>query len=321
MEASVVNYSHLSLSNLESRDEKLLTIGYFADGKWSHKAFERLIEDNNISVAFICVRFDTTDKTLMDFCKKYNIDYLKSEDVNSQAFVNEISKYSCDLFVSMSFNQIFKDALINLTKYKVINCHAGKLPFYRGRNVLNWVLINDQKEFGITVHYVDEGIDTGDLILQGTYPISIEDDYSTLLELSYVECANILYDAVCLFKFGAVTGKKQKEIHPNGFYCSQRRSGDENLDWDDTSKNIFNFVRAICNPGPKARAIINGGEVLINKVELVPNSCDYKCIPGAILFIDKAKKGVLVKTSDSCINIIEFEGNVKFKVGDRFEIK
>ena len=72
----------------------------------------------------------------------------------------------------MSFNQIFRKDIINLTPIGIINCHAGKLPFYRGRNILNWVLINDEKEFGITVHFVDEGIDTGDIILQKTFPIT-----------------------------------------------------------------------------------------------------------------------------------------------------
>ena len=60
----------------------------------------------------------------------------------------------------------------NMPPLKTINCHAGKLPFYRGRNILNWVLINDEREFGITVHYVDEGIDTGDIILQRVFPIT-----------------------------------------------------------------------------------------------------------------------------------------------------
>ena len=55
----------------------------------------------------------------------------------------------------MSFNQIFRKKIINTPKIGVINCHAGKLPFYRGRNVLI-VLINDESEFGITVHFIDE---------------------------------------------------------------------------------------------------------------------------------------------------------------------
>jgi methionyl-tRNA formyltransferase len=296
-----------------------IKIGYFADGKWSHEAFKKLIQDPDIVIRFICVRFDTQDNTLLEFSKNFNIDYLKSEKINSQSFIEKISRYECDLFVSMSFNQIFKKEIINLPKYKIINCHAGKLPFYRGRNILNWVLINDEREFGITVHYVDEGIDTGDIILQDNYPITMEDDYSTLLETAYIECANILYRSVCLFKNGNVVGKKQTDIHPIGFYCSQRKIGDENVDWSDSSSNIFNFVRALCFPGPMASAQINGQEVKINKVRLVNDVIKYKCIAGAILYADDKK--ILVKTRDSSIEVIAYESDVKLKIGDRFEIK
>ena len=97
----------------------------------------------------------------------------------------------------MSFDQIFKSEIIYLSKHKIINCHAGKLPFYRGRNVLNWVLINDE-EFGITVHYVDEGIDTGDIILQKKFPISDQDNYKTLLEKSYRMCKYFIWSILMI---------------------------------------------------------------------------------------------------------------------------
>jgi methionyl-tRNA formyltransferase len=176
----------------------------------------------------------------------------------------------------MSFNQIFKTEIINLPKYNTINCHAGKLPFYRGRNILNWVLINDEKEFGITVHFVDEGIDTGDIILQRDYQITDNDNYSTLLERSYIECSNILYDAIILFKNGNIEVKKQIDINHIGFYCSQRKVGDEILNWNQSSREIFNFVRAICKPAPMARSIINGKEMIINKIQLIKNAPEYK---------------------------------------------
>ena len=154
----------------------LLNIGYFADGPWGYKTFNKLIHDSEIKISFICVRFGSKDETLKNYAKQYGIDYLEHENVNSDEFILNLKKYDCDLFISMSFNQIFKNDIINFTKYKIINCHAGKLPFYRGRNVLNWVLINDEKEFGITVHYVDEGIDSGDIILQRIYKISDQDN-------------------------------------------------------------------------------------------------------------------------------------------------
>ena len=257
---------------------------------------------------------------MLNFAKQYNIDYLKHENINSKDFIEKIKKYSCDLFVSMSFNQIFKSEIINLPPLKTINCHAGKLPFYRGRNILNWALINDEKEFGITVHYIDEGIDTGDIILQNSYCISDKDNYKTLLERAYTDCADILYSAISLFKKGIPTSTKQNEINEVGFYCSQRKEGDEILDWNQTSREIFNFVRAICYPAPMARAFLNGIEMKINRAEFIENAQNYKCIVGAIL--NKEKDGsFLVKTKDSFIRIIDFEYNGKFKVGDRFDVK
>ena len=61
---------------------------------------------------------------------------------------------------------------------------------------MNWVLINDEKEFGITVHYDDEGIDTGDIIKQRCFEIKDDYDYNKLLDIAYVECSEILYDAI-----------------------------------------------------------------------------------------------------------------------------
>ena len=295
-----------------------LNIGYFADGPWGHETFNKLINDNQIKISFICVRYDSKDEILKNYAEEHNIDYLKHKNVNSDEFILLLEKYNPDLFVSMSFNQIFKSKIFNLPKYKTINCHAGKLPFYRGRNVLNWVLINDEKEFGITVHFVDEGIDTGDIILQKSFQITDQDNYKTLLEKAYIECANILYDAVLLFKKGNVKTYKQNKIHPVGFYCGERKKGDEILNWNQTSREVFNFVRAICKPGPSARTFINKKELKINKVELVDNVLNYKSTVGSVINITPTS--FTVKTKDNFLKVTEFEFNGKLKIGDRFEV-
>ena len=296
----------------------ILNIGYFADGPWGHNTFKKLIEDNEIKISFICARYDTKDETLKDYAQQNNIVYLKDKNINSEEFISMVEKYKCDLFVSMSFNQIFKSKIINLTKYKIINCHVGKLPFYRGRNVLNWALINDEKEFGITVHYVDEGIDTGDIILQKTFQINDQDDYSSLLEKAYTECPNILYESISFFKNGKIKSFKQNEISPIGFYCVKRKKGDEILDWNQTSREIFNFVRAISRPGPSAKTFINKKEIKINKVELVDNAPKYKSIVGAVVGVSPL--GFTVKTKDSYIKVTEFDFSGKIKIGDRFDV-
>ena len=90
----------------------IFKIGYYADGTWSYETFNKLINDYEIIISFICVRYDSKDKTLKNYAKQYGIDYLKHENINANEFISIIEKYNCDLFVSMSFNQIFKTKII-----------------------------------------------------------------------------------------------------------------------------------------------------------------------------------------------------------------
>lgn len=294
---------------------KKIRIGYFADGPWSHKAFERINADETIEIKFIVPRTDTTDESLLNYANKYNIPYHKGIKVNSDEFYELATSYNCDLFVSMSFNQIFRNRIINLPQLKTINCHAGKLPFYRGRNILNWALINDEKEFGITVHYIDEGIDTGDMILQRTFPITDNDNYSTLLEVAYKECATILYDAIKIIQKEDFKPIKQSDIHPVGFYCGVRGSGDEIINWDLTSREVFNFIRALCQPGPKAITFKNGDIIKINKARMISNAPAYINTTGQI--IGKTQEGFLIKTKDTFLEILEIDSDIKLKIGDK----
>lgn len=292
---------------------KKLHIGYFADGKWGHNAFHKLHEDESIVIDFICVRNDYKDPVLMQLGQENNIDVLYTPNINAEEFLEKLSSYKSDLFVSMSFNQIFREKIRNIPPLSIINCHAGKLPYYRGRNILNWALINDEKEFGITVHYVDDGIDTGDIILQRTYPITDSDNYNTLLDVAYTECPDILYEAIKQIQKGTAKRIIQNTIDKNGLYCGMRKAGDEVLDWNQTSREIFNFIRAITVPGPCACSFTENGKVLFVSSEIIPDAPIYKGIPGQVLL--KNKDFILVKTKDSYIKVTEYKGKVK--VGDR----
>lgn len=292
-----------------------MRIGYFGDGPWAHKAFQKLMQDETIEIVFVMVRYDKRDAVLMEMAKEYQIPLELSENVNSAGFIEKVKAYHADLFVSMSFNQIFKKELIELPPYRTINCHAGKLPFYRGRNILNWALINDEKEFGITVHYMDEGIDTGDIILQKVYPITDEDDYHTLLNRAYIGCAEVLYEAVKAIQNHTVSLIHQKDIDAVGMYCGMRQPGDEIIDWSLSSRRLFNFVRALCTPGPQATSWLNGKKISINKVRMVPGAHEYINTPGQIL--GKTERGFYVKTGDTMLEVVEYTYDGKVRVGDR----
>lgn len=293
-----------------------IKIGYFADGPWSHQALDKLLSDDTLEVRFVCARNDRPDPVLKLKAGKNNLDFITHPKINSDEFINKLRDYKCELFVSMSFNQIFQHEVLSLPSLKTINCHAGKLPFYRGRNILNWALINDETEFGITVHFVDDGIDTGDIILQRCYPISDQDDYGSLLVKSYDGCADILYEAIKCLQENKVNLISQKTVHPLGFYCSARRVGDEVIVWNQKSRDIFNFVRSICKPGPEARTFLGVDELKINKATYLPDAPNYKGIPGAV--VGREEGAFFVKTADSYIKVIQWSGG-KPRIGDRLK--
>ena len=293
-----------------------MKIGFFGDGPWSHKSLEILLFDQKYSVEFICVRFNNPDSFLIDKCRELGIALFIEKNINEISFQKKLKKFNCDLFVSMSFDQIFKKETFDIPKKGTINCHAGKLPLYRGRNILNWALINGESEFGITVHFIDEGIDTGDIIEQETFKITLKDNYKTLLEKAYINCPKLLIKAIDSIYYGNYTRISQPLGPEHGIYCCRRIIGDEILNWNQSSLYIFNFIRALTYPGPAARTKIEGDEIKILKSDLINNAPDYIGIPGTLLFKDK--KGFLVKTQDSFIRITEWEGRKKLRVGMRF---
>jgi methionyl-tRNA formyltransferase len=301
-------------------------IGYFADGVWSHLALEKLVEDDCFEIVFIVPRYDTQDPILKEWAKKLSVDFLPIQNVNHTDSISLLERYNADLFVSMSFNQILKGEILQTAPLGFINCHAGELPFYRGRNILNWALINDAKEFGVTVHYIDEGIDTGDIIVQEIEPITDQDDYSTLLDRATIICADLLYQAVLQVKDGIVTRTKQVTKHPVGFYSGYRREGDEWIDWGWSSRRVFNFIRAITIPGPCARTLYNNQIVLIESVSIIDEAPNYIDSPGTI--VGKNNNNLIVKTGDSTVQLNSIhiqlpaleKHKLKFSIGQRFGI-
>jgi methionyl-tRNA formyltransferase len=107
------------------------------------------------------------NKRVAKILKKYNIPIIQlSGNINSEKSLGIISSYKPDLLVSIAGNQIFKKPLIELAPKGCINLHTAMLPKYRGLMPTFWVLKNDEKETGVSVFFIDEGIDSGPVIIQ-----------------------------------------------------------------------------------------------------------------------------------------------------------
>jgi methionyl-tRNA formyltransferase len=278
-----------------------MKIGFFGDGPWAQRAFAQLIADSRYTIAFVVVRSSRPDQRLVDLATSHGIPVLRPTSVNSPDSLAELSKFAADLHVSMSYDQILRERILSLPPRGTLNCHAGALPFYRGRNPLTWALINGETEFGITVHWVDLGIDTGDIFLQIKVPIRSVDTYATLLAAAEELCADTLTRAISDVFQGKDQRIAQASIDPVGMYCCRRREGDEEIDWTSDTAHIERFVRALVPPGPGARTIWRQDPYAILAAEEISLAKPYLGVPGEVIGRDSV--GILVKSGDTFIRL------------------
>ena len=97
-----------------------MKIGFFGDGPWSHSALKILINDPGIEIKFVCARFDNPDGELLKIADEFGIVFFTHHNVNSPDFIKYVQEFNCDLFVSMSYNQIFKEEIIGLVPESII---------------------------------------------------------------------------------------------------------------------------------------------------------------------------------------------------------
>jgi len=124
--------------------------------------------------------------------------------INTEAAIKRIMQYKPDLFVSIGGNQIFKKKMIEAAPRGMLNVHTALLPKYRGLMPTFWVLKNDEQETGVSVFFVDEGIDTGDIVVQKKIAIN-DRSHTELIRATKLLCMDALIEAILAIKADCVT--------------------------------------------------------------------------------------------------------------------
>jgi methionyl-tRNA formyltransferase len=276
-----------------------LRLVLFGDGLWAAESLRRLLQ-GPYTVTGVVVRARPTDGELADAARAARIPVFQPVRVNDSSIMTDLRALAPDLGLSIAYDQIFRPALLELPRLGVLNFHAGMLPFYRGRNVINWALINGEREIGITAHFVDEGIDTGDILRQLRLPIGWNDTYGEVLCRVIQVMPDLVEEVVRLVASGEYARQPQP---PVGTYFGARGDGDEWLDWADTSVNLHNKVRAITRPGPGARTLLGAESVTIWRAYCDPTWPKYLATAGQV--VGRTPEGVLIKTGDSVLLVKE----------------
>jgi methionyl-tRNA formyltransferase len=278
-----------------------LRIAYFGDGPWSHGALQQLADrPDDFVILFVAPRYDLQDPALCNLAKDLGLEVRLFENVNDPNSIKFIKSLNLDVIVSMSFNQIFKAPFLDVPRLGTVNCHAGALPRYRGRNILNWALINGESEIGVTAHFVDQGIDTGDILHQEIIPIPEGAKYLELLELAYNACPRVLVAGLDKLRLNSAKPQPQK-VMGKGFYCGRRGFGDEWIDWSWPAERVVNFVRAISAPGPGAITALGFQKVIIQDASCDREMPAYISTEGEVVGRDEA--GIWIKALDSAVYV------------------
>ena len=215
------------------------------------------------------------------------------ETLKDEALMPLLTELNPDLIVVVAYGKILPAYVLNYPKLGCVNVHGSLLPMYRGAAPVNHVLIDGQTETGVTTMYMDEGLDTGDMILKASTPISAEDTFGTLHDRLAVIGGDLLVQTVALISEGKAPRTKQEG---DTCYASMITKDLRRIDWNRTKSDLFNLVRGLA-PEPCAFAFCGGKNVKI--LESEPVEGDWSVPVGTIV----DKKHLVVRVSDGGLRL------------------
>lgn len=235
-----------------------------------------------------------------EVAEKYGISVIEPEDPNDIETQKFLKGFLPDLFILAGYGKILKKQIIEIAKLMSINLHGGKLPGYRGSSPMNWALINGETTFSISIIKLDDGVDTGDVILEHTFPITQDMTIRDLHRMADETFPEMVLEVLKQMEDGTYTLKKQDNSRVG--YFPLRFPEDGLIFWDlFTAEDIHNRIRALTDPYPCAFTYFNGRKVKLKSSNL--RDSVFFGEPGRIYL--KKNGALLVCASDKCLWITD----------------
>lgn len=236
---------------------------------------------------------------------KQGIPVYQPEKIKQEEELNKIIDLKPDLIVTAAFGQILPNKLLEAPKFGCINVHASLLPELRGGAPIHYSILQGKEKTGITIMYMAEKLDAGDILTQVEVPITENDTVGTLHDKLSVAGSALLSETLPKLLKGELTPIPQKDEEAT--FASNIKREDERIVWNRTGEEIYNQIRGL-NPWPVAYTTLNQDVLKVWWAEkvAVPNSGK----PGSILQIEK--DGFIVSTGNqTAIKIMELQPSGK----------
>lgn len=197
--------------------------------------------------------------------------------VRDPEFVETLRRAGPDVIIVAAYGQILPKEILTLPKFGCINIHASLLPKYRGAAPINWAIIRGEQETGITIMLMDEGMDTGPVLLQQALPIGPKDTAGSLTEKMSDLGARLLAEALPRIVSGELTPRQQD--HAGATLAPLLKKEEGLIDWSLPAADILNRVRGL-HPWPGAYTFLEGVLIKIIEAEAAPGSSGQGALHG-----------------------------------------
>ena len=241
---------------------------------------------------------------------KYGIPVFQPVKVKTPEAIAELRKYEADLFVVAAFGQILSKEILTMPKYGCVCIHASLLPKYRGAAPINWCIIDGEKESGVTIMQMDEGIDTGDILTKKVVPIERKETAESLFDKLAVAGAELIVETLPQIEAGTITPVKQNDAE--SCYAKMMDKSIGKVDWSMKAEQIERLVRGL-NSWPSAYTHFQGKSVKLWDCDVADTQS--KEAPGTI--IDVAKDYIEVATGEGSIRILALQLEGKKRMDTR----
>ena len=241
--------------------------------------------------------------------KREGIKVYQPLKVRDEEFVKTLRAYNPDVMVVVAFGQIIPLSILKMPKYGCVNIHGSLLPKYRGAAPIQWAVLDGEKETGITTILMDEGIDTGDILLKKTIKIDTDETSGSLFDKLMALGAETILETLDELEKGSLTPTKQGES-PTA-YAKMLTKAMGLIDFTKPAKELDCFVRGM-DPWPSAYTLLAGKTLKLWKVRAVEGGGKA----GSVIDIDK--ESFTIACGEGAIEVLEvqLEGKKRMSAGD-----
>jgi len=233
-----------------------------------------------------------------------NIEVIQPKRMKDEEVIDKIKEVNPDLIVVVAYGKILPKEIIDIPKYGIINVHSSLLPKYRGASPIHSAILNGDKESGVSIMYIEEGLDSGDVILKETCEITEDDTLGTLHDRLKELGAIGLEKALKLIEAEEVKAEKQDDSKAT--FVKPITKEQAKINWNNIKEVTFNQIRGL-NPFPGAYTHNEKNEnIKIYKSEKLEKEYDGE--NGTV--VEMTKKGPVVKVANGALRLLEikFEG-------------